>query len=267
MRGTKPNDKPDYAQDLVSDETVSRYREQGLIRIPGMLTREEVDRLLEAALRQLDEADKVAWDRGGGRVMDWVAHVDRRCADLRGLALHPRITAIAERLAGGPLRMLKSELLRKAVGGSAPTPLHADAPAIPFTGRPIGMTAWVALTDVPIERGCMTYIPGSHLMPHERDETPPGQSPDPFRWPRNMIWEPRVTVPVRAGDCTFHHENVLHMAGRNETDQVRVSLATVYMDADAVFEPSDLVPDDLGGMEPGQPLNDDRLFPLIGAGR
>ena len=269
MPDTHPDAPPDTTRDLVSDETVARYREQGLVRIPDVLTPEEVDRLLATALEQLDEAEAemVAWDRPDGRVMDWVPHADRKSADLRALALHPKITAIAERLAGAPLRMFKSELLRKSVGGSAPTPLHADAPAIPFRGRPVGMTAWVALTDVMVERGCMTYVPGSHLVPHERDEAPPGERPDPFGCPSNLVWEPRVTVPLRAGDCTFHHERVLHLAGPNETGQVRVSLATVYMDADAVFEPSALVPDDLGGMTPGQTFDDERLFPLIGAGR
>ncbi|MBE8516238.1 phytanoyl-CoA dioxygenase family protein [Amycolatopsis sp. H6(2020)] len=254
---------PDY----VSDEIVAHYRDQGMVRVSGVLTPEEVDELRRAALRELDGAETTSWDRGGAQVMDWLPHADRTSAALRGLALHPKITAIAEQLAGGALRMFKSELLRKSASGSAATPMHADAPAIPFAGKPIGMTAWVALTDVPVERGCMSYLPGSHLVPHEHDEPAPGERPDPFRCPRNLVWEPRVTLPLRAGDCTFHHERVLHLAGRNETDEVRISLATVYMDADAVFEPSDLVPDDLGGMRPGQPLDDDRTFPLLSAGR
>ncbi|BCJ61892.1 phytanoyl-CoA dioxygenase family protein [Micromonospora endophytica] len=266
MPDDRPGAAPDDTTHHVSEETVRHYREQGFVRVPGVLSRKEVDHLLAAAQRELDQAEKVTWDRPDGRVMDWVPHVDRRSGDLRALALHPRVTAIAERLAGVPLRMFKSELLRKAISGSAPTPLHADAPAIPFSGRPVGLTAWVALTDVPVERGCMTFIPGSHLVPHERDPSPTERS-DPFGCPRNLIWEPRVTVPLRAGDCTFHHERVLHLAGRNETAQLRVSLATVYMDAESVFEPSALVPDDLGGMLPGQPLDDDRLFPLIGAAR
>ncbi|MBB4914275.1 phytanoyl-CoA dioxygenase family protein [Streptosporangium saharense] len=248
--------------DLVSDEVVEHYRQEGFIRIPGVLTPQEVKSLLEVSLLRLDEAEKVNWDREDGRVMDWVPHVDRASEELRGLALHPRITAIAERLAGVPLRLFKSELLRKGTAGSALTPLHADAPAIPFSGRPVGLTAWVALTDVPVERGCMSYIPGSHLVPHEQDEA---RERDPFRCPSNLVWEPRVTVPVRAGDVTFHHERVLHLAGRNDTDEVRVSLATVYMDAESVYEPSDLVPDDLGGLLPGQRLDDDHVFPLIGA--
>ncbi len=252
--------------DSVSDEVVARYRDQGFIHILQVLTEEEVKEFLADSLEQLAREEKVSWDRADGNVMDWVTHADRKSDAMRRLALHPRITGIAEQLAGEPLRMFKSELLRKGTYASAITPIHTDAPAIPFAGKSVGLTAWVALTDVPVERGCMTFIPGSHLR-SETAVTDTEAKESLFVCPPGLVWEPRVTVPLRAGDCTFHHERVVHMAGANQADEPRVSLATVYMDADATFEPTTLVPDDLGGMQPGQPLNDEWLFPLIGARR
>ncbi|MFI2242278.1 phytanoyl-CoA dioxygenase family protein [Streptomyces chrestomyceticus] len=246
----------------VSEEAVARYREQGYLHCPRVLTEAETKEFHAAALEQLDRDEKVSWDREGGTVMDWVTYADRKSEVIRRLALHPRITAIAERLAGAPLRMFKSEILRKGTEGSTATPIHADAPAIPYAGRPVGLTAWVALTDVPVERGCMTFIPGSHLRP-DTPVTAEQAKQHLFSCPPELMWDPRITVPLRAGDCTFHHEQVMHLAGPNLMAEPRVSLATVYMDAEATFRTDALVPHDLG-LEPGAPLNDER-FPLIGA--
>ncbi|MBA6437041.1 phytanoyl-CoA dioxygenase family protein [Streptomyces sp. GMR22] len=246
----------------MSQESVARYREQGYLHVPQVLTEAEVKEFLTAALEQLDQDEKVSWDREDGNVMDWVTYADRKSEAIRRLALHPRITAIAEQLAGQPLRMFKSEILRKGTEGSTATPIHADAPAIPYAGQPVGLTAWVALTDVPVERGCMTFIPGSHLRP-DTPVTAEQARPHLFSCPPELMWDPRAIVPLRAGDCTFHHEQVMHLAGPNHTDRPRVSLATVYMDANATFRTDALVAHDLG-LEPGAPLNDER-FPLIGS--
>jgi phytanoyl-CoA hydroxylase len=85
-----------------------------------------------------------------------------------------------------------------------------------------------------------------------------------------------VTVPVRAGGVTFHHDRTVHMAGANRTEDTRVSLATVYMDAGATFAPgamasylqgdsTGLGPGVMQDMQPGQPMDGER-FPRVGRG-
>ncbi|MBF6330644.1 phytanoyl-CoA dioxygenase family protein [Nocardia transvalensis] len=43
---------------------------------------------------------------------------------------------------------------------------------------------------------------------------------------------PRVTIPLRAGGCTFHHVRTIPMAGANETDTPRVSSSACYVNRD-----------------------------------
>ncbi|MFD9443869.1 phytanoyl-CoA dioxygenase family protein [Streptomyces sp. NPDC060006] len=247
-------------QGTLSDEDVARYRDQGFIHVPQLLSGEETAGFMAAATDLLDHQEKASWDEEGGNVMDWVMEPENKSEAMRLLALHPRITAIAEQLAGVSLRMFKSELLLKRKVGSSPTPPHVDDVALPFTGRPVTLTAWVALTDVPVERGCMSFLPGTHQRPAVPTS---GTAADwtPFAGEPELVWEPRVTVPLRAGDCTFHHARIVHMAGDNHGDADRVSLTTVYMDDEAVFRvcPIAEFADDLGGMEPGQRLSGDRF--------
>jgi phytanoyl-CoA hydroxylase len=259
--------------ETLSTTTIAAYRAQGFVHVPGVLTREEVDDLLAAARHQLDREEKLSWDDDGGTVMDWVADPELKSDAMRALALHPQVTAIAECLAGVPLRLFKTELLRKRAGVSTGTPAHVDAVAFPFRGAPVTITAWVALTDVPVESGCMTFIPGTHLVLEGAELAEVGWQP--LASLPELAWQPRVTVPIRAGDVTFHHEKTVHLAGGNRAATDRISLATVYMDAEATFAPetiamnldgdmSGLGPDTMRKMTPGQAMDGDR-FPRVSA--
>jgi ectoine hydroxylase-related dioxygenase (phytanoyl-CoA dioxygenase family) len=69
-----------------------------------------------------------------------------------------------------------------------------------------------------------------------------------------------VTVPLRAGDVTFHHRRTAHLAGANTTREARVSMLITFTDAEATYRP-------LPGHDPlpyqaGQRLPDER-YPLV----
>ncbi len=232
------------------------------MHIPNVLGEPEVREFLADSMALLGQEEKIHWGDDGDTILEFVEDAQLKSEAMRRLALHPRVTAIAERLAGAPLRLFKLELLHKGPKRSKPTEPHFDEFALPFQGAPIGLTAWVALVDVPVERGCMSFVPGSHLLP------PTGNASDAWdAYTRpEVAWLPRVTVPVRAGDCTFHHVRVVHAAGANTTDRPRVSTTAIYMDADATYRPTGNTHlDDLPGagpLKPGQPLNGDR-FPLL----
>lgn len=250
--------------ELVDEEAVTGYHRDGFLHVPGLLNDTEVVGFLADARQVLGREEATHWGNGDGTILDFVEHSETKSDGQRTLALHPRICAVARRLAGVPMRLFKMELLHKRAGRSLPTEAHFDEFAFPIAGAAVSLTAWIALVDVPAERGCLTFVPGSHLLP------PPRRESDAWEGYRRseVVWMPRVTVPVRAGDCTFHHARVVHSAGGNMTDEPRISATAVYMDAEAVYRPTgndDI--DDLGGaaadLLPGRPMDGPR-FPLIG---
>jgi phytanoyl-CoA hydroxylase len=249
--------------DLVPAATVDAYRRDGYVHVPGVLTPEEVAEAGRACRRQFEGGPEESWDGDGGNVMEWVTNSGDSSPVMLGIALHPRITRIAERLAGTSLRLFKSETIRKRVGDSSGTPLHYDAPVFPFEGEPATLTAWVALVDVTVERGCMSFLPGSQAAAAgtlftEYDGYPYVPGPE-------LDWAPRVAVPLRAGDCTFHDARTAHMAGANLTDAQRFSVASVYFDAATRYAPSPLAyGNSVDGMETGHPFPDDG-YPLVGS--
>ncbi|OJH39950.1 hypothetical protein BON30_12770 [Cystobacter ferrugineus] len=242
---------------------ITRYRREGFLKVPQVLAPAETAGFLEEAAAMLSRNKTLHWPSGEGLVMDWVPDAERESAIMRRLALHPVITGIAEELAGRSLRLFKSELLRKESTGSTATPPHIDEFALPISGAPVTLTAWVALVDIPEERGCMSFWPGSHRVKGADEEQDLASHPE-------LMFLPRVTLPLRAGDCTFHHARTVHSAYANETHTTRISLATVYMEAGARFEPrtfygnglNDDLSRHLATMQAGQELSGDR-FPKI----
>jgi len=144
----------------------------------------------------------------------------------------------------------------------AATEFHQDRPYWPHSGGQ-ALSAWVALVDVPVDRGCMTFIPGS-----QRQTDLPAQNLSDHRslmsmWPAGE-WRERITIPLRAGDCTFHNAYTAHTANPNDTDDPRIAHVVIYMDADTRFTGAEHPVTDGLDLTVGGPFPEDR-FPSCAA--
>lgn len=96
------------------------------------------------------------------------------------------------------------------------------------------VTAWVALSDASVEAGCMQALPGSHRWGAFAHDDQPG--------PMNMIRRGQgisgrfddaqgTFMPVRAGQMSLHHTDLVHASGANDSDDRRIGLAISYIPA------------------------------------
>jgi phytanoyl-CoA hydroxylase len=256
------HDVPATTPQTLADEDVRRYREQGFIHIRGAITPREAEEYRAAAAAAMERLADKSLTKGRGRVeqiFTQIVNVWREDEPMRRLTLHPNIGGLAERLAGIPLRIWHDHMLVKLPNNQAPTEFHQDRPYWPHASSRHTLSAWIALVDVPVERGCMTFIPGSHARGGLRPQNLT-DSEDLFRVAPDLAWEPRVTVPLRAGDCTFHNGLCAHMALANQTDQTRFAHVVIYMDAETTYTGQRHVVTDPLGLAVGQPL-DGELFP------
>jgi ectoine hydroxylase-related dioxygenase (phytanoyl-CoA dioxygenase family) len=244
----------------LSDEQVATYRQQGFIHIPGVIAPHEVATFHAAAvdaLQRLKERDLTK----GGAIFTQLVNVWQEDERLRQLTLHPNVGAVAERLAGLPLRLWHDHLLVKQPHNNAATEFHQDLPFWPFAQSRHTLSAWIALVDVPVERGCMTFIPGSHQRAGLRPQNLHDEH-DLFSIAPELVWFPRVTLPLRAGDCTFHHGLCAHMATPNHTDDPRIAHVIIFADAETTYSGSKHIVSDPLGLASGDPL-DGPLFPRV----
>lgn len=241
----------------LDEATIAFYRENGFARIEQVLTPKEIEYFRRAAFAVIERMSSYRSDA----ILDQRVNVWRQDQALGGLTLHPRIAACAEQLAGAPLRLWHDQLLVKHPGESAATEFHQDQPYWPHDESYSPLSAWVALVDIPAERGCMSFLPGSHHLRHiPRHELNSAQGL--FDLAPDLRFSPRVMLPLRAGDCTFHHGRTAHFASPNRTADPRLAHAIIYVDATTVYNGARHVVTDPLQMKPGAILEGE-LFPLV----
>lgn len=118
-------------------------------------------------------------------------------------------------------------LMTKAPHWSSQTGWHQDIRYWSFE-VPFLVTAWLPLTNEFAENGCLHVIPGSHTMhfkPEQydqlkffRDDLPENQ---------RLISTARP-VALRRGDLLLFDARLLHCAGKNTSDSVKLSLVFTY---------------------------------------
>jgi ectoine hydroxylase-related dioxygenase (phytanoyl-CoA dioxygenase family) len=94
------------------------------------------------------------------------------------------------------------------------------------------ITAWIALSDAPVESGAMKFWPGSHRKAqlehrdtfHEHNLLSRGQE--------IAVQVPEsegVLVPLKAGEISLHHVKLVHGSEPNRTSDRRIGLAIRYI--------------------------------------
>lgn len=216
----------------ISAEQVEQYRAQGFVRVPQIISAGEAIHFHQAARAAAERLR----DRDFNKTPVFTQLVNVWQADdaMRELTLDPNIGAVAETLAGIPLRLWHDHMLIKQPHNNAPTHFHQDQPYWPHATTRHTLSAWIALVDVPVERGCMTFIPRSHQRADLRPQDLNDEDDLLGIWPE-LRWRERVTVPLKAGDCTFHHGLCPHMATPNYTDEPRFAHIIIFMDAATTY--------------------------------
>lgn len=242
----------------LTDLQVASYRENGFIHLPQVLTPAEVERYRDAAKRAYDEMTAL---NGDDAVFKQIIQVWEADLVLRELTMHPLLAGLARQLSGIDLRLWHDQLLIKKPHNGAATEFHQDEPYWPHASSRHALSAWIALVDVPVERGCMTFIPGSQ----QYKEVQPVDLHDHralMEAAPELAWQPRVTVPLRAGDCTFHNSFLAHTANANNTDEFRYAMVNIYMDTNTTYDGKRHPVTDPLNLEIGQRLPEEQ-FPAF----
>jgi hypothetical protein len=159
----------------------------------------------------------------------WLALQQRVLADPRFVRLgdERRLLRVLAVLLGEEPRGRRGDICRIALPRAAhlTTPPHQDHW---YTGGTTKMwTAWIALTDTPLELGPLAVLPGSHrrgLLPHRGA----GAGRQRVRAPAHAF----AAAPLAAGDAILFYSLTVHRALPNVTaNRVRLSVDYRYQAA------------------------------------
>jgi ectoine hydroxylase-related dioxygenase (phytanoyl-CoA dioxygenase family) len=159
-----------YALD---ESAIRRFREDGFIRLPHVLSADVIAEYAQDINHQVDEYNRLKdipleerslYDQAFIQVMNlWT-----RSEHVRELACCTRLARIAAELLGTRgVRMWHDQALFKEPSGGF-TPWHVDQQYWPMAS-PMSVTAWIPLQAVPIEMGPLCFGRGSHRKRIGRD--------------------------------------------------------------------------------------------------
>lgn len=153
---------------------------------------------------------------------------------VRELVFGKRFAGIAKNLMKvNGIRLWHDQALFKE-GGGRMTDIHQDSSYWPVAQPELTTTLWLALNDVPVEKGSLFFYPGSHNMKKEYV--------DIFNNPHKPFFlndiDP-VSTPLNAGDATFHTGLTYHGANENKSKEMRKGMTVIYINDKNKFDSSD----------------------------
>jgi ectoine hydroxylase-related dioxygenase (phytanoyl-CoA dioxygenase family) len=143
----------------------------------------------------------------------------------------PQILDQVAAILGPDLLVWSVELFIKEPGTQSIVSWHQDITYWGMGETDEELTAWIALSDVSVEAGCMRFIPGSHknkIVAHE----------DTFDEDNLLsrgqeiagIDESKAAYgPLKPGQMSFHHGRTFHASSPNNSNDRRIGLAIRYV--------------------------------------
>jgi ectoine hydroxylase-related dioxygenase (phytanoyl-CoA dioxygenase family) len=243
----------------LTEAEIEFYQGHGFLLIEDVLSTMELDDLrlaLAAAMEAFADHSGNSHGTMNQRINLWCYY-----EEVRRFAHYGKLAEIARRLSGSKrIRLWHDQVLVKPSLSNRATPWHQDLPYWPMNESNV-LSCWIALDDIDERNGCMQFIPGSHRWGYLPLSFAGSYAELLARYSASYSLTP-VTVPVRAGSCTFHHGLTLHYAFANRTTQDRRVFKIVYMEDGVTYSPKHHCLTASLNLKPGQRLAGEQ-FPVL----
>lgn len=148
-------------------------------------------------------------------------------------------------------------------GGKGASDSHQDY-AASGSDRSGALVFWIALEDLPPEKGTMAFLNGSHRYGVLGHYATYGEGNLLQPYPELLDHcSPTELLSYSAGDVTVHSNLVVHSAGTNVTDGPRWTYTVIVNPADSCWNGGAIDACDTEGLELHKEFDDER-FPIIG---
>ena len=227
---------------MISDQDVARYRRDGYIVVPDVLSADEVGQLqrvteefVQASRKVSDHTDVFDLEPGHTAAQPRLRRIKTPHLQhplYASMVRHPKIVAVLQRLWGPNVRFDLSKLNLKAAGFGSPVEWHQDWAFYPHTNDDLAAVG-IMVDDFTEDNGSMLVIPGSHTGPiydhHAKGHFVGGIDPATS----GIDFSKAVMCTGRAGSITVHHVRLLHGSSANVSGKPRRFLLHQYRAADA----------------------------------
>ncbi|HZK91497.1 MAG TPA: phytanoyl-CoA dioxygenase family protein [Stellaceae bacterium] len=156
------------------------------------------------------------------------------------LVRHPALLDPVEDIIGPDIRLFHFTIWPKSPGDPAYVSWHQDATYFGLDPA-VHITAWLALTEVPVESGAVEVVPGSH----RRGQLHHGQFADDSNLlsrgqtvTADFARDGTLFITLKPGQMSLHHTHLIHRSGPNLSNDRRIGFGISYIPASATCRAS-----------------------------
>lgn len=270
----------------ITDDEVAFYVENGWVKLENLISPELAAALLDGAkglmetgiasqgVAEEQEGDRFAKASKGTKVLDigiWQDYHyparDDRAEPFTSLVFSKALGRGAQRLLAKnvPVQYSSDLIACKMPAGSRggeATNWHQDFPIFPFD-RYGSFAFWIALNDLPPEKGTMRFLSGSQREgPIGRDGFLQGVDALELYPELGDRYELSPPLHLKPGDATAHHAAVIHSAPQNATAEPRWAYIIAFIPGDTLYTGASHHNFDGLGLEVNKPIRHAR-FPVV----
>jgi ectoine hydroxylase-related dioxygenase (phytanoyl-CoA dioxygenase family) len=223
-----------------SKEQINYYNKNGFVVLNNILSGEALQytrKIIEAAVLIRKEKDKRTLAEKSQYEQSFL-QCGYLCWDfpaVKDFVFGKRFAGIAKDLMEvSSVRLWHDQALFKEPHGRV-TDAHQDISYWPIAEGEFTTTMWLALNDVPEEKGCLYFYPGSHKF-KEKEYVDIFKNPHS---PEIVKGIEKIFTPVHAGDATFHSGLTFHGAGQNISEEKREGMTIIYSADGNTFDAAD----------------------------
>jgi chlorinating enzyme len=148
------------------------------------------------------------------------------------VATAPQLLDRVESILGPDLLLWSAEFFIKGARTDKIVSWHQDLTYWGLGETDDEVTAWLALSEVNVESGCMRFLPGSHhqkLLPHRDTFDAKNLLSRGQQVAVEVDENDAVDVVLRPGQMSLHHGRIFHASGPNQSDQDRIGVAFRFL--------------------------------------
>lgn len=226
------------------ERQIATLGREGFVVVPRFVPGDALEALRGVALRALTartppfelEADlkypgaPVSHDAAGGKTVRRLLDAYDRDAVFARLATAPGVRDWMRAYFGEDVLMSRAHhncVMTKHPRYGSMTGWHRDIRYWSFDREDL-VSVWMALGEETNDNGALWFVPGSHAMAFGAERFDAAKFFRIDRADNAHIVRSAVSPRLEPGDAVFFHCNVLHSAGRNNGDAVKLSLVYTY---------------------------------------
>jgi hypothetical protein len=214
----------------LSDEQVDQYRSNGYLFPLDAFNAPQVEMIVAEFEQAQADASALGLESEWPRLIRANAHY--LLPFIYQVATAPRLLDPVESILGPDLLLWSAEFFIKGAHTDKIVSWHQDLTYWGLGETDDEITAWVALSEVNVESGCMRFLPSSHqqrILPHRDTFDEANLLSRGQEVAVEVDEQQAVNVELHPGQMSLHHGRMFHASGPNSSDHDRIGLVFRFL--------------------------------------